>query len=432
MKKVKPPLIPLKTQIIRAYLLGTGLLLAFYTLMFYQLTIHTESTTGLNRLALIAPHHFARFEQGEQGKIVIDPLLSIYDRYELLPTALQKTFSPEWRGQENWVTEQDESDFGVLTSEQVINDQLTTLYAVEDLGAYEWSEGLDFNLFQLLLFALGSIICVIAVFLMIKAAQRIASPLASLVEQLEQSLDTDFSPILIEPDAAKQGKVSQALPLEVDRTLAAINQYRDRIKQLVEREKTFTRYVSHELRTPMTVITGSLSILRRLSNDIVDKQTARIKHAVTNMEQLTATFLLLARDQATSKSLFVNEEYLTSMIEMVSETAKQNQVTLTSQLKAPFALDVEPQLFSAVIQNLLNNAINCSVDGSVSLFVSDQYIDVIDTGVGLDAKPRGYEGFGIGLQLVNDICQKYRWQFLLQNNAKQGCTATVKLCNSDQ
>jgi len=33
---------------------------------------------------------------------------------------------------------------------------------------------------------------------------------------------------------------------------------------------------------------------------------------------------------------------------------------------------------------------------------------VIDSGVGLDEKAHGYEGFVIGLLIVNDICIKYQ------------------------
>ena len=73
----------------------------------------------------------------------------------------------------------------------------------------------------------------------------------------------------------------------------------------------------------------------------------------------------------------------------------------------------------------MKNAINCSVEGNVSLFISPQRIDVIDNGVGLDAQPRGYEGFGIGLNIVRDICEKYHWQFDINNNQGDGCTASV-------
>ncbi|MCV6589189.1 MAG: hypothetical protein OIF57_09190 [Marinobacterium sp.] len=41
---------------------------------------------------------------------------------------------------------------------------------------------------------------------------------------------------------------------------------------------------------------------------------------------------------------------------------------------------------------------------------------MIDNGVGLSAQARGYEGFGIGLKLVEDICARYNWHFSLTEN----------------
>ena len=80
---------------------------------------------------------------------------------------------------------------------------------------------------------------------------------------------------------------------------------------------------------------------------------------------------------------------------------------------------------TVVLQNLLKNAIACSENGRVTLLVNEYQIEVIDDGLGLDTKPRGYEGFGIGLVLVRDICRKYNWQFSLENNLGKGCTAKV-------
>ncbi|MEM0911886.1 MAG: ATP-binding protein, partial [Pseudomonadota bacterium] len=82
-------------------------------------------------------------------------------------------------------------------------------------------------------------------------------------------------------------------------------------------------------------------------------------------------------------------------------------------------------LLSAVIKNLLINAFGCSVNGEVSLTIDERSIQVIDNGIGLGAKPRGYEGFGVGLILVEDICKKYGWKFTLTENKGKGCTARV-------
>jgi signal transduction histidine kinase len=121
----------------------------------------------------------------------------------------------------------------------------------------------------------------------------------------------------------------------------------------------------------------------------------------------------------------VSDDFIKEIVKDFEATIKANNVLFHQELQCDFDLSVQPLLFSAVIKNLLKNAINCSIDGNVSLFISPQRIDVIDNGIGLEAQPRGYEGFGIGLNIVRDICEKYQWQFSIKNNQTYGCTASV-------
>lgn len=210
--------------------------------------------------------------------------------------------------------------------------------------------------------------------------------------------------------------------------LTAINSYRARLALQIQREKAFTRYVSHELRTPMMIISGTVSNIRRQSGENLTSPTAKILKAVGQMQNLTKTFLVLARDGELDKEQTpIDESLLMQVGDELHDVIIANQIDFKWQLQSSFTLDVNPQLFKALIFNLLKNAFACSVEGEVILVINDQQIDVIDNGLGLDSKPRGYEGFGIGLVLVEDICRKYNWRFSIANNVDSGCTATINL-----
>ncbi len=71
------------------------------------------------------------------------------------------------------------------------------------------------------------------------------------------------------------------------------------------------------------------------------------------------------------------------------------------------------------------NALNCSQQGHIAVFLNQEQLQIIDNGIGLESETRGYQGFGIGLVIVQDICQRYGWTFELTNNQIKGCTATV-------
>jgi len=405
---------PISNKIIRVYLIGAAVLLVFYGVVFAHAIQYTENKNSERRLALIAPHHFKIFRNGTEGEIKIDPMLRVFSQYEILPPVIKRRIDKNWQGSATFHFE-DDTEYSVFALQVVTARGTEIVYAVEDIDAVEWDDT-EFAIFQSMVFGLGLLIFIIAALFIVKMARRISTPFSNLADKLENNDNKDYASLSIEGEPS----------LELIQMLMSINNYRQRILETVMREQAFTRYVSHELRTPMTVIRGSISVLRRLKDEKVQKQSARIDCAVIEMEQLVNTFLLLARNEdEETVSVDITDEAIQTLVIDFESTIQANQVTFHLELQRDFSLNVQPLLFAAVINNLLKNAINCSVEGKVNLFISPQRIDVIDNGVGLDAKPRGYEGFGIGLNIVRDICEKYQWQFSIKNNLGGGCTASV-------
>jgi signal transduction histidine kinase len=405
---------PISSKIIQVYLLGAMVLLAFYGAIFYHTILYTENQNSERRLELISPYHFKLFSQGSEGKLQIDPMLTIFDQYDLLPPSIKRRLDPKWQGSVSFHFE-DDSEYSVFAKQAMTQNGLTIVYALEDIDAVEWDDT-EFAIFQTIIFSLGLLIFIIAALFIVKMANRISTPFSNLADKLESNDNAIYTPLTVEGE----------LSLELVQMLTSINSYRRRIHQAFLREQAFTRYVSHELRTPMTVIRGSVSLLRRLNDEKVLKQSNRIDNAVMEMEQLVHTFLLMARNEESENVIVdITDETLKTITSDFEATIKANQVSFNQILQCDFSIKAQPLLFSALIKNLLKNAINCSVEGKVDLFISPQRIDVIDNGVGLDSKPRGYEGFGIGLNIVRDICEKYQWEFILKNNLGDGCTASV-------
>ena len=399
--------------IVRTYMIGAIVLLTFYGAIFYLLTLHTEDMNSERRLAMVSPFHFEKYQRDQQGILKIDPILSIYDNYTDLPLFVQQQLSVAWLGSTT-IQIDNIGEFNVFAQKVGINGLDKTLYAVEDIEAIEWGN-LDFLTMQLAISVGGLLLFFIASNFIIRSAKKISEPISNLSHQLE-GIDKDFSPLVIE------NKLSD----ELNHMLMAINSYRERISDALAREKSFTRYISHELRTPMTVIRGSLSVLTKKTDSSAHKHINFIGESLTEMEQLTRTLLQLAREEVDVGQVTINKPYIDKITANFNELLIANDVKLTAEVLSSTELNAHPLLFSAVISNLLKNAINCTLGGQVSLFVSASGIDVIDSGVGLACKPRGYEGFGIGLKIVTDICDKYGWDFTLKDNANKGCTASIR------
>jgi signal transduction histidine kinase len=401
-------------KITQVYLIGLIVLLVFYGAILYHTILYAENQSSERRLAIAAPFHFTLFSHGHTGEIQIDPMLKIYDQHDILPSLVKRRLDKNWQGSMHFHFE-DDTEYGVFAQQVMTQRGLAIVYALEDVDASEW-EDFSFAIFQAVIFGLGLLIFIISALISVKMARRISAPFSSLANQLENNKNENYAPLSVHGE----------LSLELTQTLTGINTYRSRIQDAFTREKAFTRYISHELRTPMTVIRGAISVLRLLKNEKAEKQYNRIDIAIIEMEQLIHTFLLLARDENLSGlSTTISDEYIKNLLIDLEPTIQANEVNFHQQVQCEFSLSVQPLLFSAIVKNLLKNAVNCSVGGNVDLFISPHRIDVIDNGVGLDAKPRGYEGFGIGLNIVRDICEKYQWQFSIENNSGDGCTASV-------
>lgn len=403
--------ISITQTISRAFIVGTLFLLVVNWIIFRSIILLTENTVNSKRLSEVSDYHLAYYAKGNTGIREIDPLTKSYDSYETLPDQIQQAISPDWIGVMSQHYDDTDNEYVILGKQ--LNNKI--YYLVESSDANEWSDD-TFLIIEATIIIGGLILLLCARVYILTAANRISLPFRSMADQLSQDQATSFEPLSVE------GEVTN----EMQQTLTAINSYRQTIARSITREKSFTRYISHELRTPMTVIKGSVSLLNRIEHDKVKPQTTRIDKAVNDMHELTDTLLLLAREENHEDlSIIIDNKFIQQELDDIASYIDNNQCTVDYQLLDNMTLHAHPSLFKALFKNLLINAVNSTAQGQVSIFLDQGQLSIIDNGIGLEAESRGYQGFGIGLVIVKDICQKYGWAFSLTNNETQGCTAKV-------
>ena len=77
---------------------------------------------------------------------------------------------------------------------------------------------------------------------------------------------------------------------------------------------------------------------------------------------------------------------------------------------------------------MISNAINASDSGEITINIDKQLIEVIDMGRGLNASESdSNNGHGLGLLIVDSLCQRYQWQFTLENIEPAGCRSRLIL-----
>ena len=401
----------------------------------------TAVVSGLLSLSIIAVVHFVEEHlvseelQRELNKVLHDdlragrqPRLDSSTRFFASGQpdyAIPEQFSGLTEGF-NEVVDGDEAFYVYV---QAINDQ--TYLLVQEQHEFEAREQALFNIvlagfFLTLLGAwgLGRVM-----------ARKVREPASRLARQVRHRDQLHLLAPPLAPDYPDD---------EIGQLAAAFDSTLGTVRQSLERERLFTSDVSHELRTPLMVISGACELLAEAPLSPREKeQIARISRASEEMRELVQTFLQLARDKSNEGALDGNS----SLASIAAEQAARWGV-LMEQKGLNFQLIEKGQdvgvynatLLSAVMSNLLRNALHYTEHGSVRLVLETGGFYIEDSGPGVSAEQherifqpfvrgsqaRG-EGLGLGLSLVKRICAKQGWSIDLHSQPASGSRFSVSL-----
>ena len=224
---------------------------------------------------------------------------------------------------------------------------------------------------------------------------------------------------------------------EVAQLANALDDYQNRIRRMLQREQEFTANVSHEMRTPITTILTSCELLAAESNmsEKVRNRIGMIESAATRMGEQLQALLFLAREQA----LGVME--LVSIAECVYDAAEHLRPEITLK-QLDFEVDVElnavltlnRQALQTALVNLLRNAVQYTSQGSVKVKFKGRKLTISDSGIGIEPSYLPFlferffrgstqgEGLGIGLAIVQRICDHYGWLIEVDSTPGYGAT----------
>ena len=263
------------------------------------------------------------------------------------------------------------------------------------------------------------------------SASRVMAPVSELARRLRRS-GVSSDPEALAPHFARD---------EVGELAKALDDYSERLTDVVQRDREFNADVSHELRTPLAVIRGAVELL--LSKPDVDDRTRtrlqRIQRAEQQCTDLISALLLLSRNERAVGACDV-AKVAQQLLDSHRAQLGGKPLELLLDGAPRLVVDAPESAVSVALGNLIGNAVKYTQSGAVIVRLHDNAVDVIDSGPGLSAEDaarlfeRGYrgthaghsQGGGIGLSIVRRLCAQYGWDVHVRPGEQRGVVATLR------
>ncbi len=217
-----------------------------------------------------------------------------------------------------------------------------------------------------------------------------------------------------------------------------------RVRDFVDREKTFTRDASHELRTPLAVIRSSAE---RLADDAGLSPASRdflsrIRQSVAQLQQTLELLLTLAREEhaleragspvadaaPSTRVLPVLERVIVDRF--AAEDCDNNDGALQLNVPGQASLPMPASALTIVLGNLVGNALSHRQGGAIVIDWQDGRLRVANQVAGIEAsfdpalrdafgKREDSPGWGLGLAIIDRLCARHGLDLRIERDRDQ-------------
>lgn len=218
----------------------------------------------------------------------------------------------------------------------------------------------------------------------------------------------------------------------------------EKLEEAYELQRRFVADASHELRTPLTRL--QLATSRALDDPGSDARLAlRVAdESARTMARLVKQLLDLARADAGDFQPVVQQTDLRALVaDVIAQMPQTKPPVVLALADHPVIASIDPAQIERAIVNLVENARrHTGVEGSITVRVQDNGIEVEDTGEGIAAehlpriKERFYRadparareagGAGLGLAIVDEIVKAHRGALEIESELGKGTIVRVR------
>jgi len=221
------------------------------------------------------------------------------------------------------------------------------------------------------------------------------------------------------------------------------SKYTQRLKEANKQKDDIISAISHEFKNPIAVVNGYSQTLlddTEINPNIRKKFLQKIHKNGTKLSELIDTLRLSLKLDSEQQKITKKETNLYNLIQESVENIKINYHNRETFIegKKDLLISVDPTLFSIVIANLVENAYKYSED-EVHINITQNYFEVIDTGIGINAKDlqnitqkfyrantnKWNNSLGLGLFLVNNIVNLHGFKLEVESQENEGSTFRI-------
>ncbi|HSW09250.1 sensor histidine kinase, partial [Aquabacterium sp.] len=231
----------------------------------------------------------------------------------------------------------------------------------------------------------------------------------------------------------------------------SVNALLARVRDSVQRERSFIADAAHELRTPLAALRIHVDALQdRLTDARSGEQLDAMVQSCERAARLVGQLLQLTRAEAVDGAAVSQPVALNPLVEeclaTLSALARPRGIALQLDAAGPVTVWGDPESLASMIDSLVENAIKYSPpDGSVLVGIASQdgqaVLSVTDQGPGIppDVRSRVFDRFyrgagqtqtgsGLGLAIVKAAVQRHHGTVSLASGAAgQGLRVVVAL-----